>query len=130
MTARTVIAIVVCVLPSAIEADEAAELPKNAKEVTKLLEKRWSLDAIKKFCVPKRRFDPLLQNLVLDGEVRWKGALYEKKETTFDEITWYANIDGDRLSYSLNVRNGKDRWNLEIGNAETMREPLKQSFGD
>ena len=131
MVARTVIAIVVCVLPSVTEADEAAELPKNAKEVTKLLEKRWPISEIKKFCVPKRRFDPLLQNLVRDGEKVWTGTLYEGKETGFDKISWYANISGGSIeSFSLNVSKGKEYWNIEIGDEESLTKPLKKQFNE
>jgi hypothetical protein len=109
--------------PSASPAQEQLDL-SSADAVTAALEKRWSLDAIKTFCIPERRHNTGYQNLVAAEGETWGGALYENEKTGFDSITWYgAAVDGKLFHYSLNVNRGDDWWLLEIGNAKYFDTP-------
>ena len=101
-----------------IDAKTAFASPEG---MTKFLEQRWPLEAIKTFCIPERRHNNMYQNLVagFDGPVVWKGKLYQGIETGFDDISWYANSkNGRATTYSLNVERGDDFWLLEIGDEE------------
>jgi hypothetical protein len=89
--------------------------------LTQILEKRWPLDAIKQFCIPERRTNPLIQNLVMDAEKTWKGTLYEGDKTKFDKISWYGTVRDEKLvEYSLKVQRGNNYWLLEIGSEEAL----------
>jgi hypothetical protein len=105
---------------------EQPAIPASAQEVTALLEKRWPQKAIEDFCTPERRWNPLDQNLVPDGDKFWQGVLYEGKPTTFDKIDWYAGVKQNKIEYSLNAWRGNGHWCLEIGNEKTLRQPLKR----
>jgi hypothetical protein len=90
---------------------------------SRLLEERWSIAAIQRFCTPARRHNDAYQNLVPDGPV-WEGRLYPGRKTGFDEISWYADTKRGRIdNYSLGVSRGNDFWLLEIGDSKTIREP-------
>jgi hypothetical protein len=109
----------------------AAAYSPNAKPgfdtpegVTRLLEQRWSLAAIRAFCIPERRFNTAYQNLVVDTPQAWKGRLYSHQSTGFDRISWYATVDQGRVqAYSLEAYRGKDFWSVEIGNQDTVHTP-------
>jgi hypothetical protein len=119
--------VLVVVLAGSLRANgQQPPLPSNPDVIAALLEKRWSQKSIEDYCVPERRWNPLNQNLVPDGEKVWRGKLYEGRPMPFDRVFWYASISGNKLEYSLNVEKGKDFWNLEIGNEMTLRQPLKK----
>lgn len=111
---------------TALGDEEKPVLPESPEELTKLLEKRWPLTAIQRYCVPKNQFDPKVQNLVINSKKIWKGVLYEGKETGLDKISWYAGVNPDGIEYSLNVRKGDSIWLLEIGDEKTMKKPLRE----
>ena len=92
--------------------------------MTTFLEQRWPLNAIKAFCIPERRHNNIIQNLVADSDVVWHGALYSGRATGFDNIAWYANTEyGRATKFSLGVERGKDFWLLEIGSEKSVRKP-------
>lgn len=97
----------------------------SPEEVTSALEARWSLDDIKTYCIPERRYNPMCQNLVTDVGVTWEGVLYENVPTGFDSISWYGTaVEGRLHEYSLGVSRGENYWNLEIGNVNSFdRQP-------
>jgi hypothetical protein len=99
--------------------------PDSPAAFTKSLEERWSLEAIRKFCIPERRHDEAYQNLVAMGET-WEGELYADKKTGFDKIFWYATVKNGRVAtYSLNVSRGDDSWLLEnVGREQMGRPPI------
>jgi hypothetical protein len=108
--------------PTAIPSFESPE------GVCRLFEKRWSLEAIRTFCIPERRHNPGFQNLVVDSPEAWKGRLYPNEHTGFDSISWYATVsEGRVLEYSLGVSRGDDFWLLEIGSPETVKNPPRIS---
>jgi hypothetical protein len=92
---------------AALAVSHQAEMPTSPKEITELLEKRWSLKAIEDFCTPERRWNPLIQNLVPDGDKVWRGKLYDGKPMPFDEVSWYAGVAKYRLEYSLKRQAGQ-----------------------
>ena len=103
---------------SAAEAKVAVGSPDA---LTKALERRWPLSAIRTFCIPERRHNNGYQNLVAYSP-RWDGVLYSGELTGFDEITWYASVkEGRADKYSLNVHRGNDYWLLEIGSESTLQ---------
>ncbi len=96
----------------------------SPEAVTGLLEQRWSLADIKRFCIPERRANPFMQNLVRQAQEIWEGKLYSGQQSGFDEISWYANVREGRVEkYSLNVQRGEDYWNLEIASPERTQRP-------
>lgn len=96
----------------------------SADEVTAALEDRWPLDAVKTYCIPERRHNPMYQNLVTDMGVTWEGELYKNIPTGFDSISWYGTaVDGKLYEYSLNASRGDHWWLLEIGNVESFATP-------
>jgi hypothetical protein len=110
---------VVVALPSLYGGDP----PDFPAAFTKSLEQRWSLEAIRKFCIPERRHDEAYQNLVAMAET-WEGQLYSEKKTGFDKIFWYATVKSGRVTtYSLNVSRGDDFWLLEIVDRDQMDRP-------
>lgn len=116
----------IALFPLILVAQEPTKLPSSAKEINALLEKRWSLAEIEAYCTPENRFPPGVQNLVMDGKVVLKGKLYEGQKSSFDKIDWYANLNTSSIEYSLNVFKGRDHWLLEIGNEESLHQPLKK----
>lgn len=95
--------------------------------LTKALERRWPLVAIRTYCIPERRHNPLYQNLVAESPV-WDGVLYSGESTGFDKIAWYATTKMGRVyQYSLGVNRGKDFWLLEIGDERTLQAPPNYS---
>ena len=103
---------------SAAEAKVAFASPEA---LTKALERRWPLSAIRTFCIPERRHNNRYQNLVAYSP-RWDGVLYSGELTGFDGITWYASLKEGRADvYSLNVNRGNDHWLLEIGGERTLQ---------
>ncbi len=107
-----------------ISATEAKKALESKEELSRALERRWPVSAIKEFCTPERRHDPEWQNLVPDSGVEWEEDLYPNSETGFDKIFWYANVEHGRATmYSLNARRGHDTWLLEIGDEELIRKP-------
>jgi hypothetical protein len=95
---------------------------ESPKELTRLLEQRWSLKDIQAFCIPQRRHNFWYQNLVCVHD-RWEGELYPDTVTGFDRIRWYADVEGDTVTrYSLGVKRGEDWWLLEIGTPELTRK--------
>ena len=117
---------VVLALCSTASADQPA-IPATAQEVTQLLERRWSVKAIVDFCTPARRWNPINQNLVPDGDKLWKGSLYDGMQSSFDKIDWYAGVKKNEIEYSLNAWRGNEHWCLEMGNEKTLRQRLKGS---
>lgn len=102
------------------EKTEAPQQLTSPAEVTAALEARWSLDDIKTYCIPERRYNPMCQNLVTDVGVTWEGTLYENVPTGFDSISWYGTaVEGRLHEYSLGVSRGENYWLLEIGNVES-----------
>ena len=103
----------------------------SPQQLSKLLEQRWTLDRIRKFCIPERRNWNGCQNLVTGfhkGQCKvgavWEGELFKGQNTGFDSISWYGDAcDGLAESYSLNAKRGADYWNLEIGSPEGLRAP-------
>ena len=112
-----------------------ATYPPNAKpgfnspeQVTAFLEKRWSLDDIKKFAIMERRHNDEYQNLVPSGRQMWSGRLYCDQSTGFDSIEWYATLKISRYKhslkeFSLGAIRGKDFWLLEMGNPDLAQKP-------
>jgi hypothetical protein len=79
------------------------------------LEHRWSIGRIRDFCRPETRYPPGEQNLVYYSGKTFEGQLYPEAEAEIGQVTWYANVyDGVPDGYSVNVRRGNSRWNLEI----------------
>jgi hypothetical protein len=108
---------------SAAEAKLAFESPDA---LTRALERRWPLTAIRTFCIPERRHHDRSQNLVAYS--RWEGVLYPSIATGFDKISWYASIkNGCAEKYSLGVERGTDFWLLEIGDGNTLTVPPEYS---
>jgi hypothetical protein len=103
---------------------EAKAAFSSTEALTKALERRWPVSAIKVFCTSERRHDPEWQNLVPDSGVKWEEDLYPNSDTGFDKIYWYANVENGRATtYSLNARRGHDSWLIEIGGEELIRKP-------
>ena len=95
--------------------------------LTKALERRWPLAAIRTYCIPERRHNPAYQNLVAESPV-WKGVLYSGESTGFDKIAWYATTRKGRVyEYSLGVNRRNDFWLLEIGDEQTLQAPPNYS---
>ena len=95
--------------------------------LTKALERRWPLVAIRTYCTPERRHNPSYQNLVAESPV-WNGVLYSGESTGFDQIAWYATTKMGRVyQYSLGVNRGNDFWLLEIGDERTLQAPPNYS---
>ena len=95
--------------------------------LTKALERRWPLAAIRTYCIPERRHNPAYQNLVAESPV-WKGVLYSGESTGFDKIAWYATTRKGRVyEYSLSVDRRNDSWLLEIGDEQTLQAPPNYS---
>jgi hypothetical protein len=112
------------VKPVAKFAPDATHNFDSPEGVTRVLEQRWSVEDIKTFCIPERRHNPAWQNLVADTPVVWRGKLYQKEQTGFDEISWYGTVkNGKLVEYSLGVRRGNDFWSLEGGSPESVMEP-------
>jgi len=96
-------------------------------ELTALLEKRWPLASIRRFCINERRHWNGWQNLVTGfhrpgctAPATWNGVLYEGQRTGFDKISWYGDAcDGTAETYSLGVKRGNDFWLLEIGSPKS-----------
>jgi hypothetical protein len=102
---------------------EAKTAFDSADGLTKALERRWPLTAIRTYCIPERRHNPAYQNLVAYSPV-WKGILFSRESTGFDKIAWYACLKKGRVDqYSLGVYRGKDFWLLEIGDQHTLEAP-------
>jgi hypothetical protein len=94
--------------------------------LTRALERRWPLTAIRTFCILERQHDDRSQNLVAYSQ--WKGVLYPSIATGFDKISWYASTkDGRAEQYSLGVNRGTDFWLLEIGDENTLQAPPEYS---
>jgi hypothetical protein len=111
------------ITPVAVSAEEAKIAFNSSRGLTKALERRWPLAAIRVFCIPERRHNPAYQNLVAESPV-WKGVLYSGESTGFDKIAWYANIKKGRVDqYSLGVYRGKDFWLLDGGDEQTLQSP-------
>jgi len=107
----------------ALSSVHAGDRPDSPAAFTKSLEQRWSLEAIRKFCIPERRHDEAYQNLVAMGET-WEGQLYADKKTGVDKIFWYATVKNGRVAtFSLNVSCGDDFWLLEIVDRDQMDRP-------
>jgi hypothetical protein len=105
----------------AIDAKTAFGSPEA---MTTFLEQRWTLEAIKGFCILERRHNNRYQNLVAgaDDPVVWHGSLYSGTATGFDKIAWYANTENGRATkFSLGVERGEDFWLLEIGSEESVK---------
>jgi hypothetical protein len=103
---------------SATTAKIAFDSPEG---MTKMLEERWHLAAIREFCIPERRHDNSCQNLVAYGQV-WRGNLYVNESTGFDQIAWYATTNHGRAEqFSLGVSRGQDFWLLEGGSEQTVQ---------
>src|SRR5262245_45360839 len=106
------------VVLSAEEAKAAFDAPTA---LTKALERRWPLGAIRTYCIAERRHNPAYQNLVAFSPV-WKGLLFSGQSTGFDKIAWYASTkEGRADQYSLGVFHGNDFWLLEIGDERTVQ---------
>jgi len=107
----------------ALSSLHAGSPPDSQTAFTKSLEQRWSMEAIRKFCIPERRHDEAYQNLVATGETG-EGQLYAGKKTGFGKIFWYATVkNGQVATYSLNVSREDDFWLLEIVDRDQMGRP-------
>ena len=103
----------------------------SPEQLTALLERRWTVERIRRFCIPARRAWNGCQNLVpgfhkqpCKGAAVWHGELFKGKTTGFDRITWYGDAcDGVAETYSLDVKRSKDFWVLEIGSPELLGTP-------
>jgi hypothetical protein len=112
------------VVLSTAEANFAFDSPDS---LTKALERRWPLPAIRTYCIPERRHNHAFQNLVAYSP-RWEGTLYSGGANGFDKITWYASTKKGRVDqYSLGAYRGKDFWLLEIGDENTVQSPPEYS---
>jgi hypothetical protein len=106
-----------------ISASEAKAAFDSPDALTKMLEQRWPVPAIKDFCISERRHDDRYQNLVAFGVV-WEGRLHQNAASGFDKIAWYATTkDGRAEQFSLGVSRGADFWLLEIGSEQTVQRP-------
>jgi len=114
--------------PTAIvSAAEAKVAFDSADSLTKALERRWPLAAIRTYCIPERRHNDGSQNLVAFSPV-WKGILYSGVATGFDRIAWYASTRNGRVDqYSLGAYRGNDFWLLEIGDENTLQSAPEYS---
>jgi hypothetical protein len=102
------------------DAKKAFDSPEG---LSAMLEKRWPLYAIQRFCIPDRRHDNMFQNLVAYGVV-WEGTLYNGQQTGFEKIAWYATTKEGRADiYSLGATRGDDFWLLEINSEEYVKYP-------
>jgi len=111
----------------AVSAAEAKVAFDSPDALTKALERRWPLNAIRIYCIPERRHNNAYQNLVAYSPV-WNGLLYSGVATGFDKIAWYASTNKGRADqYSLGVNRGTDFWLLEIGDESTLQAPPKYS---
>ena len=99
-----------------------AKIAFDSKDaLTKALERRWPLAAIRAYCIPERRHKDEFQNLVAYSP-RWDGTLYSGVATGWDKIAWYATTKNGRTDqYSLGVFRDKDFWLLEIGDEYTLQ---------
>jgi hypothetical protein len=98
----------------------------SPEAMTKFLEQRWPLDAIRAFCIPERRHNNMYQNLVagFNGQAVWEGTLYRGTATGFDKIAWYANTENGRATvFSLGAKRGEDFWVIEGGSEESVKTP-------
>lgn len=112
------------VVLSSAEAKVAFDSPEA---LTRALERRWPLAAIRSYCIPERRHNPTFQDLVAFSPI-WEGVLYPSVATGFDKIAWYASTKKGRADqYSLGVYRGKDFWLLEIGSEATLTAPAHYS---
>ena len=121
--------------PMLVPSNTVARYPPNAKpgfnspeQVTAFLEKRWSLEDIRKFTIPERRHNDEYQNLVPSGQQIWGGRLYCDQATGFDSIEWYANVKNGRTEdslreFSLGAIRGQNYWLLEMGNPDSVQKP-------
>jgi len=108
---------------SSIAAVDAKVGFDSPEALTKMLERRWPVAAIREFCIAERRHNDAYQNLVAYGVV-WRGNLYQGVVTGFDKISWYATTkEGRADQYSLGAYRGKDYWLLEIGSEEGVEKP-------
>ena len=95
---------------------------RSPEELTAALERRWTIENIRSFCIPSRRHWNGCQNLVTGfhkGPCQvaavWHGELFKGVETGFDRIAWYSDAcDGVAETYSLGCTRGRDFWLLEI----------------
>jgi hypothetical protein len=111
----------------AVSAAEAKVAFDSPDLLTKALEWRWPLAAIRTYCIPERRHNNAYQNLVAYSPV-WKGVLYSGVATGFDKIAWYASTNKGRADqYSLGVYRGNDFWLLEIGDEHALQAPPEYS---
>jgi len=111
----------------AVSAAEAKVAFDSPDALTKALERRWPLNAIRIYCIPERRHNNAYQNLVAYSPV-WNGLLYSGVATGFDKIAWYASTNKGRADqYSLGVNRGNDFWLLEIGDESTLQAPPEYS---
>jgi len=100
---------------SAVSPAEAKVGFDSPQGLTKLLERRWPIAAIKEYCISERRHNNAYQNLVAYGVV-WRGEIHQGVATGFDRIAWYATTRNGRAEqYSLGAYREKDFWLLEIG---------------
>jgi hypothetical protein len=117
--------------PTPAAARPAMRAISAPSELTALLEERWPLANIRRFCTPNRRHWNGWQNLVTGfhrpgciNPALWSGELYEGQSTGYAKISWYGDAcDGTAETYSLGVQRGGDYWLLEIGTPASLNTP-------
>ena len=108
--------------PPSVSEKEARSAFGSPESLTRLLETRWPIAAIRTFCIPERRHNNLYQNLVTDTKIVWRGTIHRNAKTGFNKIEWYATTKNGRvLEYSLGVERGKDFWLIEIGSEDRVQ---------
>lgn len=115
----TCLAVSVCLVSSLVQSQELGTGSdivsfKSPKQLASVLEKRWTVDGIKRFCVPETRFNPFERNLsVSRGEV-WHGFLHIPAESKVGKVYWHAFVKNGRVDrLSVNVVRNNDHWHLE-----------------
>jgi len=106
-------------LPARIEIRDQSDLQM-------FLENRWTLERIRQRMGPYSKIRMGQQNLTLvPADIVWEGILYDDVDHEFDDISWYAKVWRGELSWSLNVSQDDNHWNIEMGDTEDLlREPV------
>jgi hypothetical protein len=95
-------------------AKQGVESITRADQLARLLEARWTVEAITCFCVSETRFNPSDWNLpAWQGDV-WHGFLHISAEPEIGKVYWYALVkNGCADRVSVNVIKNSDHWHLE-----------------
>ena len=109
------------------------KVPLDTARFLKYLQQKWTLDRIRRYCIPQNRFPEAWQNLV--GNEVFRSSLYTNAPNEFAEILVYVCDDYESCLYSDGAKREWNRWtyslNISSSNAVwVIIETLPNNFMD